>query len=1067
MIQITKRKTLDLGKIRSRLEGKKGQQFWRSLEEVAETDEFREYIHREFPSQASEFTDPVTRRTFLKVMGASLALAGVTGCSPRQPTEKIFPYVRKPDGLVYGEPMFFATAMPFGGYGMGLLVESQMGRPVKVEGNPEHPASLGATDVFAQASVLTVYDPDRSQNVMRMGRPNVWDNFLQMIQEERERRRGNGGAGLRILTETVTSPTLLAQLDALRIQFPNVRVHRYEPVGLDGARAGAALMYGAGREPVYHFDRADVVLSLDADFLASGPGRLRYARELIGRRRVSDGQTTMSRLYVVEPAPSITGSIADHRLPVRAGEIELFARAVAQGLGVQAGAGTGLNPEQTRWVGAVVADLQAHRGTSLVVPGDYQPPIVHALAHAMNQSLGNVGTSLTLQPVVEANPEGGIESLRALVDDMNAGNVDMLIMLGGNPVFNAPVDFEFLPALERVKLRVHLSPYQDETSAYCHWHVPEAHYLESWGDIRAYDGTATILQPLIAPMYDGHSAHEVLGALLGQPGRSAYEIVREYWTGQDLEGDFDEVWQKALNDGVIALPAADPAAPAQAVPGGPAPGQPQATAPAAGGQAGQGAQPATPPPAGGAANPAIFAQPAPQSSPDSFEIVFRPDPMLWDGRFANNGWLQEIAKPLTKLSWDNAALVSVATAQRLGVTNGNVVDLRYQGRAVAAPIWIVPGHADNSVTVYLGHGRNRAGRVGNGVGFNAYAIRPSATPWSGSGLEVVKTGNTHPLATTELHNMIDLEDREDNRIDGESQRHLVRVGTLEQYLANPKFAQAVGHAQGPKGEPHDTTAMTHPSLLPEYPYEGNKWGMSIDLTSCIGCNACVVACQSENNIPVVGKEQVANGREMYWLRIDRYFEGPADNPGVYFQPVPCMHCEKAPCEIVCPVAATVHDTEGLNTMVYNRCIGTRYCSNNCPYKVRHFNFLHYSDQSPLGQLRANPDVTIRWRGVMEKCTYCVQRITYARIESEKQNRPIQDGEVVTACQQVCPTEAIIFGNLNDPNSRVAKLQASPLKYALLEELNTQPRTTFLARVRNPNRELEPADVAHPSEHGAG
>jgi molybdopterin-containing oxidoreductase family iron-sulfur binding subunit len=1066
MIQITKRKTLDLGKVRSRLAGKQGAQFWRSLEEVAETDEFKEYIHREFPSQASELNDPVTRRTFLKVMGASLALAGVAGCSPRQPDEKIYPYARKPDNLVYGEPMFFATAMPLAGYAMGLLVESHMGRPIKVEGNPQHPASLGATDAIAQASVLGVYDPDRSQGVLAMGRPSVWDNFLAFVQRERDARRANGGAGFRVLTENITSPTLLTQLNALRTQFPNVRVHRWEPTATDGARAGAQAVFGAGQEPVFHFDRADVILSLDSDFMGTNPAHVRYARDFISRRKVAEGQAGMNRLYVVEPTPSITGATADHRLPLGAGRVELFARAVAQAVGVGAAQGTGLTDEQARWAQVVARDLQAHRGACVVVPGEYQSAAVHALAHAMNQALGAVGTTVTLQPAVDPTPEPFTDSLRALVDDMNAGAVDLLLILGGNPVYSAPADFDFLGALEKVKTRIHLGHYVDETAAYCHWHVPEAHYLEAWGDVRAFDGTVTIMQPLIAPMYGGRSAIEVLAAFVGQPGRAPYEIVREYWTGQGIGDDFEAGWQQALNDGVVPTPAAGAAGaggsaqPAQAAaPGaGPAaaPTQPQApgTTPAPAGAPPAGAAPAA------AAAQAIFAQ-APPAPGEGLEIVLRPDPMLWDGRFANNGWLQEVPKPLTKLSWDNAALVGIGTAQRLGVNNGDVVDLRVQGRSVPAPVWILPGQAENSVTLYLGHGRQRAGRVGNGVGRNAYLIRTSGSLWHAAGLEVAKTGTTYPLATTELHNMID-----NQTVDGEHDRHLVRVGSLEQFRADPNFAHRVGHQMSAEGETHETTQPTHPSLMPEYPYDGNKWGMVIDLSSCIGCNACVVACQAENNIPVVGREQVATGREMYWLRIDRYFEGQAENPHTYFEPIPCMHCEQAPCEIVCPVAATVHDTEGLNTMVYNRCIGTRYCSNNCPYKVRHFNFLHYGDDSPLGQLRANPDVTIRWRGVMEKCTYCVQRIWHARTESEKQNRPIRDGEIQTACQQVCPTDTIVFGNLNDPNSRVARLHKSPLNYGLLTELNTQPRTTYLARVRNPNRELEPAEVAHPSEHGA-
>ncbi len=989
---------LDLAAIRARLAGTQGKTYWRSLEELAETEEFREFLHREFPRQASEWADPVGRREFLILMGASLALAGLNACTG-QPDEKIVPYVRAPEQIVPGKPLFFATAMPLRGFANGVLVESHMGRPTKVEGNPRHPASLGATDAFAQASVLTLYDPDRSQVVSKAGGISTWDAFLAAFGLELDRQRASKGAGLRVLTETVTSPTLAHQLRALRARFPLATWHRYEPVARDAALAGARLAFGQDVDTHYRLDRAEVILALDADFLGCGAASLRYARDFAAKRRVRARQARMNRLYTVESTPSITGAIADHRLPLKAGQIEGLARAVAQGMGVQ-GASVGA-PVPSRveagWVAAVVRDLKRHRGSSIVVAGESQPPAVHALAHAMNDLLGNVGNTVIYTDPVEANPVDHLESLRELARQMEAGRVEVLVILGGNPAFTSPADIPFVECLSKVRFRVHLSLYDDETSARCDWHIPEAHYLESWGDARAYDGTVTILQPLIAPLYNGKSSHELLAALLGQPGRSSYEIVRDYWKGRHRSADFEQFWRTTLHDGVMA----GTALPARRV----------------------------------SLRPGATKQPSgpPAKASQGMEIIFRPDPTIFDGRFANNGWLQELPKPLTKLTWDNTALIGPASAERLGFSNGDVAELRYQGRAVRAPIWIMPGHADGSVTVHLGYGRTRAGRVGTGAGFNAYAIRTTGSPWFGSGLDIRKTGERYALASTQHHHSME-------------GRHLVRVGTQEEFRKTPDFAQKMVH-----DPPRDVT------LYPPHPYEGYAWGMAIDLNACIGCNACVVACQAENNIPVVGKDQVSRGRAMQWLRIDRYYAGPPDNPETYHQPVLCMHCEDAPCEVVCPVAATVHSDEGLNEMVYNRCVGTRYCSNNCPYKVRRFNFLQYADyETPSLKLLRNPDVTVRTRGVMEKCTYCVQRINAARIQAKKEDRKIRDGEIVTACQAVCPAEAIVFGDINDPSSRVARLKAEPLNYGLLAGLNTRPRTTYLARLTNPNPEIATA-----------
>ncbi len=1010
---------IDLAAIRARVQAASGRDYWRSLEALADTPAFRELLDREFPANASEWIDPVGRRQFLRLMGASLALAGVGACT-RQPAETIVPYVRAPEDLVPGKPLFFATALPLAGVSRGVLVESHMGRPTKVEGNPDHPASLGATDVYAQAELLSLYDPDRAQTLTHLGDVRPWGALLGTVQSALAAQRARRGAGLRILTETVTSPTLADQLRALLHDLPEARWHQYEPCNHDAAREGARRAFGQVVETIYRLDQAEVIVSLDADVLSCGGGSVHYAHDFAARRAP---QTRALRFYAIEASPTITGSNADHRLPLPASEIEAFARALAAAIGVPGMAAPSTSgtssTDVNRWVSALARDLAHHRGTSLVVAGDWQPPAVHALAHAMNAALGNAGRTVVYTDPIDAESVEHVASLRELAADMEAGRVEMLVMLGGNPVYSAPADLGFAEKLARVALRIHLSRYHEETSELCHWHVPEAHPLETWSDGRAFDGTVTIAQPLVAPLYGGRSAHDVLAAMTPQPERTAYELVRDFWhrtfAAQAASGfgpftapdgsrfaDFERFWRRALHDGVVrgtALPAKTVSLQANWT---------TAAAP-----------PSAPPPRG-------------------LELLFRPDPATFDGRFANNGWLQELPRPLTKLTWDNAALVSPRTAERLALTNEEIVELRHDGRSVRAPIWIVPGHTDDAVTLTLGYGRRRVGRVGDGVGANAYVVRTLSAPWTAPGIELRKTGDRHPLACTQDHHSME-------------GRHPVRAGTIEEYRRNPAFARE----QGAETPPRTLT------LYPAYEYRGHAWGMAIDLNACIGCNACVLACQAENNIPIVGKAQVLKGREMHWLRVDRYYAGALDNPQTFHQPLPCMHCENAPCEVVCPVAATVHSDEGLNDMVYNRCVGTRYCANNCPYKVRRFNFLLYADfTTPTLQMMRNPDVTVRSRGVMEKCTYCVQRINYARIEAAKEDRPIHDGDIQTACQQVCPAQAIVFGDLNDPTSRVARLRADPRNYGLLAELNTRPRTTYLARLGNPNPELEP-----PPSHG--
>ncbi len=1014
---------MDFASVRNRLAGLEGKAYWRSLEELADSPEFNDYLHREFPVQASEFSDPAGRRTFLKLMGASLALAGVGACT-RQPPQKLIPYVRQPDELIPGRPMFFATAMPMGGYAYPLLAENHMGRPTKLEGNPEHPASLGATDLFGQASILNLYDPDRSRTIMGRGEVKTWSGFMAALQAVMNTQRGINGQGIRLLTEPVSSPTLLEQIQQLLTDFPEARWHQWDPV-FGTVQGGAPDV-----RPIYSLKHADVIVSLDADFLGAGAGQLRYSKDFGSRRRIGTPKDEQNRLYVAEAVPTITGAKAEHRLPLQAQSIHALAAAIAAAVGV-AGVNAGSLPEHaTAFAKAAAADLAAHRGTSAVIAGDHQPAAVHMLARAINDALGNTGATVQYTAPITASPADGAASITDLVSAMNAGKVDLLVIVDTNPVFTAPANLKFADALQKVTTRVHLGTHYDDTAQNCHWHVPAAHYLESWGDARAFDGTVSLIQPLIAPIYDGRSALEIIGSMNGQLGRSAFELVKEFWTRafegsttekfnlKDANGNAfanaDAMWRHALHDGFIAGTSLLNTPAVAAMPEAPA-GTAKTAAPKT--------APVAP----------VFAAPAPAAA--GIEIVFRPDPTVLDGRFGNNGWMQELPKPLSKLTWDNVAYVGFATAERLGVKNEDVIEITSEGRSIKMPVWVMPGTADNTIAVHFGYGQTKLGRVANGVGVNAYPLRSAAAPWFIGGATVTKTGTTYTLASTQTH----------FNMEG---RNPVRVVTAEEYLHEPHESVAKLGAEVPAKD------MT---LYTPFEYNGNKWGMAIDLNACTGCGVCMVACVAENNIPVIGKDQVKKAREMHWIRVDTYFEGSPDAPNMYSQPVPCMQCENAPCEQVCPVGATVHSDEGLNDMVYNRCVGTRYCSNNCPYKVRRFNFLLYTDFT-TEEIKAqrNPDVSVRSRGVMEKCNYCTQRISHARIDAKVQGRDIRDGDVVTACQQACPSDAIMFGNLNDPNSQVSKLKAQERNYGLLEDLNTRPRTTYLAVVRNPNPALDKA-----------
>jgi MoCo/4Fe-4S cofactor protein with predicted Tat translocation signal len=1006
LIQIAGAKRLDWSAIRQKLASAKGPRYWQSLEELAQTDEFRAAVEQEFPGRSSEFVDPVSRRDFLKLASVTMALAGLTACT-KQPLEPIIPYVRQPEEMVLGKPLYFATAMPLSGVGRPMLVKSHEGRPTKVEGNPQHPASLGGSDVFSQGSLYDLYDPDRSQTIQNLGEVKTWGNFLSAIRPKLQAQMALKGVGVRILTETVTSPTMAAQIQSLLQAMPQAKWHVWEPVNRDQVKLGAQQAFGTIVDTHYKIDAADVVVSLDADFLNSTfHGFSRLAREFSARRDPESGKP-MLRFYAIESTPTNTGGKADHKLPVKASELEPAARALSGGNpGVS-------HSDAGAFFTALTKDLQAHRGSSVVIVGDHAPASVHALAHEINAALGNVGKTVFYTDPIEPNPAIQQQSIAQLMDDIIGKKVEMLFILGGNPAYTAPADAGFQQNLANVPLTVHLASHFNETSAFCQWHINEAHYLESWGDVRAEDGTISVIQPLIAPLYGGKSAYEVLAAIGPNPDQSSYEIVRAYWQQQNKSGDFELFWRRTVHDGFMA----NTALPAKSVTLKNAGGSPASTQ-AVSAQASQ-------PPAG------------------KIEINFRPDPTIYDGRFSNNAWLQEIPKPLSTLTWDNGVWFGPKLAEKLHVEMNDVVEIAAGGSKMEATVYVQPGQPDDSVTVFFGYGRTRAGHSGDGAGFNAYPLRSNGAPWLAFG-DIRKLDKKIPLAKISPDQM-------------EHERELVRVAALDDYQKNPHFAKDVEHVP----EPGET-------LYPAFKYEGYKWGMSIDINKCIGCNACIVACQSENNIPVVGKSEILKRRPMHWLRVDTYYEG-LDNPKIYFQPLPCMQCENAPCEYVCPVGATVHSTEGLNDMVYNRCVGTRYCSNNCPWKVRRFNFFLYQDwNTPQLKMMRNPEVSVRSRGVMEKCTYCTQRIVKTRIEAEKSERRIHDGEFTTACAQACPADAIVFGDMNDPASDVNKMKSSPRDYLLLGELNTRPRTSYRAGVSNPNPELkgkgEPGMAGEAGEH---
>jgi molybdopterin-containing oxidoreductase family iron-sulfur binding subunit len=1014
--------------------------YWRSLGELADTPAYRAGLAREFAKGAVDMPGPFTRRKFLQLMSASVALAGFSGC--RWPKEKIVPYAHRPEGRIPGVPLRFATSSELWGHARGLVVTSYDGRPIKVDGNALDPISGGASTAIDQAGVLELYDPDRSRSVVRReggAERNVeWSDFLAWADEHFASHRANRGAGLYVLCEATSSETVAMLRRRFATELPHAEWYEYEPLSTDVVTEGAKRVFGEALRPHYDLSSARVLLSLDSDFLDDDPAALLHTRDFASSRRLADGR--MNRLYAVESVPSVTGSMADHRLPLAPNRMGPFTRTLLALLvtehdlpvpeelrrSLEVDARFMEDASMGKFTRAVAGELAANRGRSLVLAGYRQPLAVHARAHLLNAVLGNVGSTVRFTAEPAYRPRS--EEISALARSIRAKRTETLLLLGGNPVYDAPRDLGFAEILGEVPAVVHLSFHRNETSRLATWHLPRAHFLESWDAGRGYDGTLLARQPLIEPLYGGRTPAELLSVLLdGAAAKSAYGLAREAFAPfAPPDSSFESVWRRFLHDGILAGSAAEQAAPTLK------------------------------------SDSLAWVFSGEDAAPDAggLEAVLLRDPRVHDGRFANNGWLQELPGPLTKLTWDNAALLSPSTAKRLGIETEDLVRIRLGDREIDIAALLLPGVAPNTIGLPLGYGRTAAGRVGNGVGFDTYRllrsaeipVSPEVSPFLASGVSIEKLGKRHVFACTQDHHLIDPRAAlERERRAGE----LIREVDAEEFRADPK--EAMGREEG-----HEPPLV---SLWKDQEHEGHKWGMAIDLTACTGCNACVVACQAENNIPVVGKEQVRRQREMQWIRVDTYFRGDPEAPESVHQPVACVHCEHAPCEQVCPVGATVHSTEGLNVMVYNRCIGTRYCSNNCPYKVRRFNFFNYQKHlAPIEKMVKNPEVTVRSRGVMEKCTYCVQRIESVKIRAKNEKRPIRDGEIAPACAEACPARAIVFGDRSDPESRVSKLLESPRAYAMLGHLNVRPRTEYLARLRNPNPLLRGKDD-HEPRHG--
>jgi Fe-S-cluster-containing dehydrogenase component len=970
---------------------------WRSLRELEQPGPSAS--SPEFPPGAAD-APGVPRRAFMKIAGGSLLAAGCAVEVPR----KIVPYTRQPSAVIPGVATYYATSMPLDGYASGLLVQSREGRPIKVEPNPDHPSTLGGTGVYEQASIHQLYDDCRGRSVRRDATPSSWEDLFSALRAPRT----DGGAGLRVLMTPTSSPLLLHLLERVRGRFPGVRFAFHTPVRDDGALEGARLAFGRPLLPQLDLSRAEAIVALDCDFLAALPFSVRYARQWARRRRLESASGQTTRLYAAESLLSVTGSMADHRLRRPLSQIPEVALALAAALSLPEplpalSRRAAASPEVASWAKAVATDLRGRPpGTTAVVVGDRQPPALHALGQAMNAALGNLGSTVTFTEPVLPLPGGAVETFDDLVAEMHAGRVDTLLVVEANPVYTAPADLQFVGALGRVADTVYLGYYENETANHCRWFAPLAHYLESWGDARAYDGTISMIQPLIRPLVDARTPGELLATLAGDALPDAHRLLHGFWTEIGTLGETD--WQEAIRLGLqrnTALPTMTPANP-----------DPAAIA--------------------RALDPIAGATRTAPAITGGIEIELHTSPNVYDGRFANNPWLLEHPAPMSKLTWDNAAFLSPATAQAFGVKNEQLVELAAPHASVVAPVLVSPGLADGVAAIWLGYGRQGQETIAAGVGVNVYPLRTRAHPHAIPGARLHPRKGHCPLAQTQEHFST-------------HDRPIALRRTLEEYRRDPDFTAPY---RGPVY-----------SMVPEYQYSGDQWAMSIDLSICTGCSSCVLACQSENNLPVVGKDQVRNSREMNWLRIDTYHFGASDQPRVIHQPMMCQHCEKAPCEYVCPVGATAHSPDGLNEMVYNRCVGTRFCSNNCPYKVRRFNWFDWGDRVPVNrgliQLQYNPEVTVRERGVMEKCTYCVQRIRRAQIDAQLDgDRPLRPGEVVTACQSACPTGAIQFGSLAHRDTEMVRWRQQDRSYAVFQqEEGTQPRTYYLARIDNPNPEL--------------
>ena len=1014
---------------------KKKPAIWRSPDQLEGKASYRSLVENEFMPGATEGPTNTSRRRFLEIMGASMAMAGLAAC--RKPVEKILPYNKRPEDVIPGKPLYYASAMPLSGVLRGVLVESHEGRPTKMEGNPDHPVSKGATGVFEQASVLTLYDPDRSRYPRQNGKKASWDDFLVFCREQLADARNKHIA---VVAEASSSATLAMLRRKMEQTYGRVTWVTYEPAGDRRAEQGAQLLFGRPYRPLYRFSRAKTIVSLDADFLGpTDPNHVQNTREYANSRRVMSEKDDMSRLYVIESTYTVTGGMADHRLPLKSGEIPAFLAALASAVGIPGFREAGRPFATHLWVEVIAEELLQHPGQSILVAGNHQSAAVHALTLLINRHLNNIGRTVELLDTGETGLPAQEEALRALTASLNQGDVDILVTLGTNPAYDAPADLKFADAMAKAKATIHVGLWRDETAQKSTWHLPQSHYLESWTDGRAYDGTLSVVQPLIAPLFDTKTDTEILHALTAGTWQSAYTLVREAL--RPFYGGDEKRWKRMLYDGFVPGSAYPTVTPSRTRSIARAYGQ-------------------------------VF-----YPDPEAIELVIRPDATVYDGRFANNAWMQELPDPITKITWDNAALMSPATAERLGVDvrlyegqhYADRIRLTVNGSSVELPVWIVPGHADNSITVHLGYGRQletdratrpappayrvdtdiyRPGPLANGVGANVSVLRTTQLMDIVPQVAVEKVGSDYVVASTQDHHSME-------------GRHLAVVGTLATFREEPHFAQEKPPFEGYSSWEEfptlweDKDPWKDPSVT-ESTYHRNQWAMVIDLNVCTGCNACITACQSENNIQVVGKDQVTRGREMHWIRLDRYFTGEdVSKPGMVMQPVPCMQCEYAPCESVCPVAATSHSPDGINEMTYNRCIGTRYCSNNCPYKVRRFNWYNWTYTLPVEvQMQQNPNVTVRYRGVMEKCTYCVQRIREVQQTAKVEGRAIQDGDIQTACQQVCPAQAIVFGDLNDPNSEVNRWKQNPRRYDMLAELNLKTRTSYLARLRNPNPRLE-------------